>query len=678
MGIAVSVIIPAYNTSAGILRGLQSLREQSLPRDRYEVIYVDDGSTDGTGELLDAETADEPNFTVIHIENSGWPGRPRNVGVDHARGEFVFFMDDDDRLGPEALERLYAKATEDTADIVIGRVAGVGRNAPRELFQQPMSGGDIRKDRLLLTSLTVQKLFRTAFLRDNDIRFAEGKIRLEDHMFMLRAYLATRKVSVVHDYTCYYWVRNEGFGNISYAPKEPVGFFRSIGQIFDIIEANTKPGKLRDRLFAHWYRSKLLGQFQGHKFLRQDAEHIRRLHAIAAELVESRIPESVTERLNPFTRLRAATLRWGTPELMRALAEFEEDLDHVTRVTGFRWEGSDLHVDVVAELTRRSTGAPLKFVRDGDRIRWDLPAEMVAVEQIRDAAEVGAALDKLGLRVFARRTGDPAAMRIPAEVERTEHPAGADRFAVRLSGTITVDVARADYGRPLSGQWWFRTRIDLGGAGSDHTVGTARTRDAETTRTPAFVDLPDDAGTAFANPYWNTKGHLVLSVDGSWRPLRRAVRAPATATATPTPAGLRLEIPLTLRAADSPTELPLRLSRSGRPPTDTVARIRAVHDGSAGLPRAVLSATVPVQGGLGVWRVHVGADHTDLDLALIRTPAGWRLTHPLQSRARRHLTPLVAQARLRADRLPAPARRLARGAWIRLRGSDPRSAPSAG
>ncbi|MFC4562087.1 glycosyltransferase family 2 protein [Nocardiopsis mangrovi] len=671
------MIIPAYNTSAGILRGLQSLREQSLPRENYEVIYVDDGSTDGTGELLDAETADEPNFTVVHIENSGWPGRPRNIGVDRARGEYVFFMDDDDRLGPEALERLHAKATEDTADIVIGRVAGVGRNAPREIFQKPMTGGDIRKDRLLLTTLTVQKLFRTAFLRDNGIRFDEGKVRLEDHMFMLRAYLATRRVSVVHDYTCYYWVRNEGFGNISYAPKEPVGFFRSIGQIFDIIEANTEPGKLRDRLFAHWYRSKLLGQFQGHKFLRQEPEHMRRLHTIAAELVESRIPDSVAERLNPFTRLRAATLRWGTPELMRALAGFEEDLAHRTRVTGFRWEGSSLHVDIIAEPTRAATGAPMEFVRDGDRVLWDLPAEMAAVPQIRDAAEIGA-VDQRCLRVFARRSGDPAAMRVPVSVECTEHPAGAGRFTYRLTGTITLDVATADYGRPLSGQWWFRTRIDIGGAGSDHTVGTARADDAEATRVPAFVDLPDDAGTVFANPYWNTKGHLVVSANGSWRPLRRAVRAPATATATPTPAGLRLEIPLTLRAADSPTDLPLRLSRSGRRPIDATARIQAVREGPTALPRAVLTATVPVQGGLGVWRVMVGEDHHDLDLALVRTPAGWRLTHPLQSRARRHLTPLVAQARLRADRLPAPARRLARDAWVRLRGTDTPPAPTTG
>ncbi|WP_067974068.1 glycosyltransferase family 2 protein [Nocardiopsis trehalosi] len=667
MGIAVTVIIPAHNTSAGILNGLESLRRQTLPRDRFEVVYVDDGSDDGTGELLDAELADEPNFQVVHIENSGWPGRPRNIGIDRARGDYVFFMDDDDRLGDEALERLVARADEDAADIVIGRVAGIGRNAPREIFQKPMRGGDIRKDRLLLTTLTVQKLFRTAFLRDNKLRFDEGKVRLEDHMFMLRAYLATSRVSVVHDYTCYYWVRNQDFGNISFAPKEPVGFFRSIGHIFDIVEENVPPGKLRDRLYAHWYRSKLLGQYQGPKFLRQEAEHVRRLHALGADLVRSRIPEHVTAQLNPFTRLRATTLLNGTPELMTALAGFEQDMAHRTRVTGFRWEGTRLHVDVVVEPTRVSTGRPMEFLREDDRVYWDLPAELMAVPEIRAAAEIGDALGKADVRVFARRSGDPASLRVPVQVERAERPAGPGRFTLELPGTITVDTAAADHGNPLSGQWWFRTRFDLGGAGSDHTVGTARGADADRTRTPAFVDLGDR--TSFVNPHWNGKGHLVIGVDGSWRPLRRALRAPAAARATPTPTGLRLEIPLVLRAAESGVEVPLRVARNGRPPLTVAARVNATREGSPSAPHAVLTATFPTPPGVGPWQLQVGGgEPCDLGVVLLRTPTGWLVTRPLQDRARRRLAPLVDQAREQARRLPAPARKAARQAWLRLKG----------
>ncbi|MFD0774961.1 glycosyltransferase family 2 protein, partial [Streptomonospora algeriensis] len=306
MDIAVSVVVPAHNSAQGIVRGLDSLRRQTLSREHFEVIYVDDGSTDGTGELLDSELAGEPNFSVVHIDNSGWPGRPRNIGLQRARGRYVLFMDDDDRLGSKALALLCRQASRDQADIVVGRMAGVGRTAPREVFQQPMSNGSLRTHPLLLSTLTVQKLFRRGFLLDNGIVFPEGRVRLEDHMFMLRAYLATDRVSVVHDYTCYYWVRNKGFGNISYTSKEPAEFLNSIERIFDIIDSEVEPGPFRDRLIAHWLRSKLLGLFQGRAFLRQEPDHVALMHRQAADLVRRRVPGSAVARLNAFARLRAA------------------------------------------------------------------------------------------------------------------------------------------------------------------------------------------------------------------------------------------------------------------------------------------------------------------------------------------------------------------------------------
>src|SRR5690606_1077481 len=111
---------------------------------------------------------------------SGWPGRPRNIGIDAARGEFVHFVDDDDRLSPEALERTYARAVETGADIVIGRMAGHGRRVPKALFETPLTAADLRSDTSLLNSMTVHKLFRRGFLQEHGLRFEEGPVRLED------------------------------------------------------------------------------------------------------------------------------------------------------------------------------------------------------------------------------------------------------------------------------------------------------------------------------------------------------------------------------------------------------------------------------------------------------------------------------------------------------------------
>jgi len=121
MPVKVSVIVPVYNPGPYIEDCITSLLKQSLPPDEYEVIFVDDGSTDQTPARLDALAAEEPRVRVIHQENSGWSGKPRNVGIAASQGEYVMFVDNDDLLGDEALERMYGYGVANGADVVVGR-----------------------------------------------------------------------------------------------------------------------------------------------------------------------------------------------------------------------------------------------------------------------------------------------------------------------------------------------------------------------------------------------------------------------------------------------------------------------------------------------------------------------------------------------------------------------------
>jgi len=209
----VSVIVPVFNPGERIDPLLDSLLGQSLPAAEHELIFVDDGSTDGTGERLAALAAEHDNVRTIQIENSGWPGRPRNVGLDAARGEFVYFVDHDDYLGTEALERLYATAIADEADIVIGKVVGHHKAVPRSLFRENVHELGLRAAPFNL--LTPHKLFRRALLDEHGIRFPEGKRRLEDHMFVVPAYFAARNMAILADYACYHWVRWDSDENAS-------------------------------------------------------------------------------------------------------------------------------------------------------------------------------------------------------------------------------------------------------------------------------------------------------------------------------------------------------------------------------------------------------------------------------------------------------------------------------
>jgi len=656
MPMDVTVIIPVHNTGRGVLEGLESLRAQTLPRSRFEVIYVDDGSTDETGALLDAELADEENFSVVHIENSGWPGRPRNIGMDRARGEFLFFVDDDDHLGAEALERLVAKAREDSADIVIGRMAGIGRKAPRELFQKPLSGATLRTHRVLLSTLTVHKLFRTEFVRANGLRFPEGKVRLEDHMFMLPAYLRARSISVVHDYTCYYWVRHKNFGNISFATPDFKDYLGSVERIFDIIEAETEPGEFQDALIAQWYRGKVLGQFQGAKYLNLPPEAVDTLHSEAYSLAERRVPERLDAKLNPFARLRAAALRSGNFVLIRQITEFELDLTHRVTVNGYRWDGTTLYVDIESALVRKSTKQPLEFVRSGDSVYWDLPSEALADSRVRAAAEISAPLRKIKLQTFARCKEIGADVTVPTSFTSTEEPTGQDRFTIRLTGTVKLDLTRANLGSPLLGSWWFVSRVEYCGISCDQIPGPNRSPEAEAGCVPALVHL-DEETSVLATTTYNRKEHLVLTVDPSWKELASLVPRNERPALVRESDSLRLRVPLSLYTGGEENSLSLRLVSEGT----SVESTGSVQPTDAARPRAVLTAEIPSVPRRGRWQVAVGsADHpVPLPIHLSRGLVRWSVTVQRPPRLRTFARRVYRALRRRAGRVYRALRRRA-------------------
>lgn len=109
-----SVIVPVYNVREYLSRCLDSILEQSWQD--YEVIIIDDGSTDGSGELCDHYGACCPVVRVIHQENAGLSAA-RNTGLDHARGEWILFVDSDDWIEPGLFELLNIQILEHPADL---------------------------------------------------------------------------------------------------------------------------------------------------------------------------------------------------------------------------------------------------------------------------------------------------------------------------------------------------------------------------------------------------------------------------------------------------------------------------------------------------------------------------------------------------------------------------------
>ncbi|MCM1137784.1 MAG: glycosyltransferase [Duncaniella sp.] len=112
----ISIVVAVYKAEAYIRRCLDSILAQTFTD--YEVIMVDDGSPDSSGEICEEYAGRDPRFKVIHKENGG-VGSTRHVGMEHSRGRYSSHIDPDDWVEPTFLELLHKAAEENHADIAI-------------------------------------------------------------------------------------------------------------------------------------------------------------------------------------------------------------------------------------------------------------------------------------------------------------------------------------------------------------------------------------------------------------------------------------------------------------------------------------------------------------------------------------------------------------------------------
>jgi poly(ribitol-phosphate) beta-N-acetylglucosaminyltransferase len=378
----VSVVIPVYNPGEYFTPCIESLTSQTLPQEEFEVICIDDGSTDDTPERLDELAARYPNIRVIHQPNSGWPGQPRNVGLDAARGEYVFFADHDDWLGTEALERLYDFATSCGSDVVLPKMAGVHRRIPRVVFRETIRRCTI-SDSSIMDSLTPHKLFRRDFLNDHHIRFPEGKRRLEDHHFVVTSYLLAKVVSIYAEYTCYFHIRRIDAANAGLRKTNWQGYFDNLADAIDVVVAYTEPGEERDRIFRRWLQVEMVQRLtrrRRNKLAEDEAAEIfSNAHRIAARYFD----EGVVELLQPLSQRVARAIIAGDAEEVRRVAEGSVPWATYPSVLQASWVNGRLQVSGTVQLTDvtppgQLPPGELDIVDEAEAIFAEMPDEPLA------------------------------------------------------------------------------------------------------------------------------------------------------------------------------------------------------------------------------------------------------------------------------------------------------------
>jgi glycosyltransferase involved in cell wall biosynthesis len=468
----VSVIVPVYNPGSHIDDCIRSLLGQTMPPGDLELIFVDDGSTDATPARLDALAARHGHVRVEHIPNSGWPGRPRNVGLDMARGDYVYFVDNDDWLGAEAAERLHATAMLDDADIVIGKVVGHGKGVPRTLFRQNVHGVRFENPNLL-TLLTPHKLFRRAFLTEHGIRFPEGRRRLEDHLFVVDAYFCAARISVLADYPCYHWTLRDRSVNASYRPYDAKGYYDNVREVLDLVERHTEPGPFREKVLLHWYRGKMLGRVGGGAFLTRDPGFRRELFEAVRGLALERYDESMHARLPFQLRIRSRLLRDGDLESLVALAELESRLRATVSLRRVGGDGTHLVVRLRARLGRDA----LVFRREGERVVWE-PPEPLRGALAEEDLDVTEELRASRVQVFLHSLADESEYLVPVRTEvRLQPGAEPGRVQPVLRATARITPTTAAAGAPLpAGQWEVRAGATVAGYFGARTIQRPETK----------------------------------------------------------------------------------------------------------------------------------------------------------------------------------------------------------
>lgn len=188
----VSIIVPVYGTEVYLPQCIESILSQTYSN--IQLILVDDGSPDRCPEICDEYAEKDSRITVIHQDNKG-VSVARNIGIHHATGEFIMFVDSDDELVPSSIDILLDDAREYDADIVSGAFITTDSNEGKINCLKNKNVTIYKDDEAILLALRGNviassawaKLYKASFIRD--IYFEEGKKIFEDVFFVFQCFI---------------------------------------------------------------------------------------------------------------------------------------------------------------------------------------------------------------------------------------------------------------------------------------------------------------------------------------------------------------------------------------------------------------------------------------------------------------------------------------------------------
>ncbi len=224
-----TVVMPAYGVEQYLEDAVESIRTQSFAD--WELVIVDDGSPDGTGRLADRLKKKDERIRVIHhLQNRGL-SEARNTGIDAAKGRYIWFMDPDDRVDPDLLEKVYLSLKENPAQLVIfghteeyydadGRLNYTHRILPEK--KRFSTKGELRPYVIRLEQETIygyawNKMYSLDYIREKNLRF-ETVTLIEDIVFNIQYCMDIESMNILDITPYHYAKRMEGSLTTKFVP----------------------------------------------------------------------------------------------------------------------------------------------------------------------------------------------------------------------------------------------------------------------------------------------------------------------------------------------------------------------------------------------------------------------------------------------------------------------------
>ncbi|MEV6950504.1 bifunctional glycosyltransferase family 2 protein/CDP-glycerol:glycerophosphate glycerophosphotransferase [Streptomyces sp. NPDC051183] len=336
-----SIVVPVYNVELYLDECLESIAAQTF--DDFEVVIVDDGSTDSSAVIAKAFAARDSRFRVVLQENAGL-GAARNVGVRHIceGSEFLAFVDSDDTMPPDAYAKLVATLDETGSDFSAGNVKrfrSVGMQQSwghRIAFARTQLKTHISKFPALVTDRTAwNKVYRRTFWEEHGFQYPEG-ILYEDAPVSIPAHYFATSVDVIGDVVYHWRVRETGERSITQRATDPVSLTDRVESVRLVRAAlQGKPGEKYARYLREYDRNVLSEELPLiYKYVPEAGPEFRAAFVKEAGQLIREIGTDPWSDLTVADRLKAYLAREGRVEEFIALQKHQKDFTYSVPVKG--------------------------------------------------------------------------------------------------------------------------------------------------------------------------------------------------------------------------------------------------------------------------------------------------------------------------------------------------------